>query len=106
MLKPTVVTDSSLIGLEVEWGDGPEVLTGNLLPVISWCSTNGSCKSFHLFRVLGHFYMRQPTFFFHNLFQTSLAHLNPGVIYHRLAVSCVVGSDNLPRTKKRGREGD
>lgn len=36
MLKPTVVTDSTPIGLEVEWEDGPKALTENLLPIISW----------------------------------------------------------------------
>lgn len=38
--------------------------------------------------------------------QKAEAHENSGLIYSRLAVSCVIGSDNLPRIKRKGREGD
>lgn len=32
-------------------------------------------------------------------------HENSGLIYSRLAISCVIASDNLPRIKGKGREG-
>lgn len=47
-----------------------------------------------------------------NVFYPSLpiekveTHENSGLIYSRLAVSCVIGSDNLPRIKREGREAD
>lgn len=33
-------------------------------------------------------------------------HENLGLIYSRLAVSCVIDGDNLPRIKRKGRDGD
>ena len=46
MLKPTVVTDSALIGLEVQSGDGPGGVDGKPAPNNLLGLTNVACKVF------------------------------------------------------------